>query len=140
MAVATSAGEAGSVMFAMWMPPPLQCGAAAITYVEPPAANAAIPAPAPGTSLLPDARIARDDDGAGEAGSVMLISWIAPSLGETATAYVPPRIVATATSMAPPSRSKPPRPSTASETCAGLYGSVMLVIRTPSGYHHTGYE
>ena len=139
MADATSAGEEGSVMFAMWMPPPLHpYGAAAITYVEAPEPKAAIPAPEPGVLWLPDALIASDADADGAVGSVMLMIWIARSPRETAAAYVPPPTAATATSMAPESPPKPPRPSTASEAWTGLYGSVTLTMRTPSRYHHTG--
>ena len=74
----------------------------------------------------------------------MLITWMPLSRGETAATYapvLPPSTGGTtATSMAPPSLSKPPRPSTASETCSARYGSVMLTIWTPSRCHHSGRE
>ena len=65
----------------------------------------------------------------------MLITWMPLSRGETATANVPvpfPAAGTTATSIAPASLSKPPRPSLIHETRSGRYGSVTLTIWTPS--------
>ena len=56
----------------------------------------------------------------------MLMIWMPLSDDEETTAYVLAPMPATATPEAPPSSSKPPRPSVADETRDGLAGSVTF--------------